>query len=191
MQGQDKGLISLNNQPMVAYVLAAISPQVDCVIVSANRNHAAYQQLGELQGFGTSGHNFAVVGDQHDGFAGPLAGIYAGLAACGSDLVFTCPCDSPFIGADIVTRLVHGLMDANADIAIAHDGRYPQPVFAVLRRHLHADLADFLKTDERKIMLFYRRHHWLTVNFSDQTDRFVNINTYEERDSAEQLLSQP
>src|SRR4051794_24267998 len=86
MGGVDKGLQVLRGKPMIAWVLARIAPQVDEVLINANQN------LGEYRRFGPR-----VVPDGISGFAGPLAGLQAGLDAAEHLLVATCPCDSPFL----------------------------------------------------------------------------------------------
>ena len=61
MGGQDKGLIKLARKPMIEYVLNAIKPQVDDIIINANRNQTVYEKYG-----------FPVVADQIEGYCGPL-----------------------------------------------------------------------------------------------------------------------
>ena len=69
MGGVDKGLVDLDGKPMVAHVIARLAPQVGTIVVNANRNADRYSTLG-----------YPVVGDDVGGFAGPLAGLHAGLS---------------------------------------------------------------------------------------------------------------
>ena len=91
----DKGLVELFGQPMVAHVAARLRPQVDRLLISANRNPQAY-----------AAHGTVVSDDPADGnAAGPLAGVAAALAAARSSWVVTVPCDAPFFPIDLVVRL--------------------------------------------------------------------------------------
>src|SRR6266481_9527870 len=94
MGGVDKGLQPLHGKAMVQHVLARLAPQVDEIVINANQN---------LERYGAFGHR--VVSDRVGGFAGPLAGLHAGLEAISQPLAVTVPCDSPFLPADLVARL--------------------------------------------------------------------------------------
>ena len=69
MGGVDKGLVSLAGRPLVAHVLERLTPQVGSIIINANQNLRQYQAFG-----------YRVVADAIGGFAGPLAGLQAGLS---------------------------------------------------------------------------------------------------------------
>lgn len=169
MGSVDKGLQPLHGRPMVAHVLERYTPQVDEVIINANRNAEAYA------GFGPR-----VVPDAVGGFAGPLAGLHAGMRATDAELVATAPCDSPFLPLDLVSRL-RGALDAQrADLAVAKTGDQAHPVFVVARRALLPDLERFLSSGGRKIDAWYAAHAVVEVSFDDQADAFRNINTPEE-----------
>src|SRR2546423_15039216 len=94
MGGVDKGLQPLHGRAMVKHVLARLAPQVDEIVINANQN---------LERYAAFGHR--VVSDCISGFAGPLAGLHAGLGAISHPLAVTVPCDSPFLPSDLVTRL--------------------------------------------------------------------------------------
>src|SRR5689334_20428419 len=95
MGGVDKGLQPLHGQPMVAHVLQRLAPQVAALIINANQNPEQYTTLGAP----FAAH---IVPDSIAGYAGPLAGLQAGLAAARTPLVVTVPCDSPFLPLDLV-----------------------------------------------------------------------------------------
>ncbi len=183
MHGVDKGLVALNGKPLVSYVLDALKTQVDCMVVSANRSQSDYAALGVQTVTDSLGDS--PVTD----FLGPLAGIAAAMRAVDSELLFICPCDSPFLCGDIVERLRAPLIAADADIAVAHDGERPQPVFALIRCALLPGLVKFLADGERKIMFWYRQQKLIEVDFSDSLDTFININTPQECASAEKRLA--
>lgn len=167
MGGVDKGLQMLRGKPMVAWVLERLTPQVDEIVVNANQNLEAYARFGHR-----------VVTDEVGGFAGPLAGLHAGLAAARHPLVVTVPCDSPFLPLDLVARLRQAL--GEHDLAVAKTGDQPHPVFSLVRRSVHAHLGEFLAGGGRKIDAWYASLGVVEVPFDDEAGAFRNINTREE-----------
>jgi molybdopterin-guanine dinucleotide biosynthesis protein A len=167
MGGVDKGLQSLRGRPMIEWVLERLAPQVGEVIVNANQNLPSYEKYGHR-----------VVRDEVGGFAGPLAGLHAGLKAAASPLVVTVPCDSPFLPADLVSRLQQSL--AQNDLAVAKTGDQPHPVFALMKRQVRESLEAFLASGGRKIDAWYAALKVVEVSFDDEADAFRNINTLEE-----------
>jgi molybdopterin-guanine dinucleotide biosynthesis protein A len=171
MGSVDKGLQLLHGKPMVSWVIARFSPQVDEIIVNANQNVQQYEAFGH-----------SVVRDQIGGFAGPLAGLHAGLTAAKHPLVATVPCDSPFLPADLVARLKAALGDK--DLAVAKTGAQPHPVFVLAKREVLKNLAAFLERGGRKIDAWYASLDMVEVSFDDEADAFRNINTVEELNKA-------
>ncbi|MCB1741537.1 MAG: molybdenum cofactor guanylyltransferase [Gammaproteobacteria bacterium] len=178
MGGQDKGLIEVAGRAMVVHVADALRPQVDALVVNANRNQSDYAALLEVPVLSD------VVGD----FAGPLAGMLSGLRHIAGGWLLSCPCDSPVIAGDLVARMVADIEREGCQLAVAHDGERLQPVFALLARALADDLAEFLDSGERKIDRWYARHRFCAVDFHDRQDMFININTPQERERFEQTL---
>ena len=167
MGGVDKGLQALRGRPMIEWVLERLAPQVAEVIINANQNLPQYESYGHR-----------VVADQIAGFAGPLAGLHAGLNAAAHPLVVTVPCDSPFLPADLVSRLEKAL--AGKDLAVAKTGNQPHPVFALMKRQVRESLEAFLASGGRKIDAWYAALKVVEVSFDDEADAFRNINTLEE-----------
>jgi molybdopterin-guanine dinucleotide biosynthesis protein A len=167
MGGVDKGLQPLRDKPMIEWVLARLVPQVAEVVVNANQNIAAYEKYG-----------YRVVRDEIAGFAGPLAGLHAGLKASSHPLVVTVPCDSPFLPPDLVERLRKSLGENH--LAVAKTGEQPHPVFALMKRQVHESLEAFLAAGGRKIDAWYAALKVVEVRFDDEADAFRNINTLEE-----------
>jgi molybdopterin-guanine dinucleotide biosynthesis protein A len=122
------------------------------------------------------------VPDSVGGFAGPLAGLHAGLRAATHPLVVTVPCDSPFLPFDLVERLKTSL-DEN-DLAVAKTGDQPHPVFALVRKSVLPHLEAFLAGGGRKIDAWYATLAVVEVSFDDEPDAFRNINTLEELKNA-------
>lgn len=166
MGGVDKGLQVLRGRPMVEHVIERLRPQVDEVLVNANQN---------LERYGVYG--CPVVPDAVGGFAGPLAGLHAGMKSTRAPLILTVPCDSPFLPLDLAARLRAALEKNRADIAVAKTRDQAHPVFALARTAVLPHLEAFLARGERKIDLWYASLRVVEVPFDDQEDAFSNINT--------------
>ncbi len=169
MGGVDKGLQPFRGRPMVAHAIERLAPQVDELLINANRNPEAYAGFGHR-----------VIADEIAGFAGPLAGFERGLAHAAGGLVVTVPCDSPFLPRDLVARLRAALEALGVDVAVARTGTQSHPVFCLMRRSVHASLRDFLARGERKIDRWTTALAVAEVAFDDEPDAFLNINTREE-----------
>ena len=183
MGGRDKGLLELGGEPLAVRAARLLAPQAGRLIVNANRNRQRYAEL--LAGFTDA----RVIGDDLDGFLGPLAGMLAALEATDTDYVLTVPCDSPLLRADYAERMHAALAAAGAELAVAHDGERLQPVFALLHRALAADLRAALAGGERKIDRWYARQRMTTADFSDAPELFRNVNTPEELAALEAELN--
>ena len=107
MGGVDKGLQPFRGRPMVAHAIERLEPQVDELLINANRNTDDYGRFGHR-----------VIADEIAGFAGPLAGFERGLTHAAGALVATVPCDSPFLPRDLVARLHAALEGAKAELAV-------------------------------------------------------------------------
>jgi molybdopterin-guanine dinucleotide biosynthesis protein A len=177
MGGLDKGLQTLHGEPLALHVLRRLAPQAGALLISANRHPDTYAALGAP--FGA-----AIVADTLHGFPGPLAGLLAGLRASATPYLLSAPCDSPWLPADLATRLAHALDTHQADIAtaitVAANGDSSlHPVFALLRTGLADDLAAFLAAGERKVRAWYARHSTVEVVFTDER-AFYNANSLQE-----------
>ena len=169
MGSLDKGLLALRGRPMVAWVIERFGPQVDELLINANQNGERYAAFGHR-----------VVPDEIPDFAGPLAGLHAALSAAAHPLVATAPCDSPFLPADLISRLFQVLTATGADLAVARTFDQPHPVFCLCRRAVLPHLTEFLAGGGRKIDRWYATLKVVEVAFDDEADAFENINTREE-----------
>jgi molybdenum cofactor guanylyltransferase len=166
MGNVDKGFVELAGRPLVAHVIDRLAPQVATLVINANRSAERYAAFG-----------YPVVADAIGGFAGPLAGLHAGLATAATPFVATSPCDSPFLPADLVVRLSAAFDARPIDIAVARTFDQPHPVFALVRRSVLPHLAQFLDGGGRKIDAWYASLAVAEVSFDDEADAFRNINT--------------
>jgi molybdopterin-guanine dinucleotide biosynthesis protein A len=173
MNKQDKGLIEYHNKSMVTYAVKAMMEVTDNVVINANRNLDAYAQFG-----------CEVITDQTDTFDGPLAGVLSAMMYAETSIVCVFPCDSPLIKAKHLQRLLIAL-DDTVDIAVASDGNRMQPVFLALKTSLQSDLEAYLQAGERKIDVWLQQHSLRVVDFSQDKNVFMNINTLDELNALE------
>ena len=168
----DKGLQVFRGQPMVQEVLTRLQPQVGGVMINANQHIADYESLG-----------CPVWPDEIKDFAGPLAGLQAGLAHCETPYLVTAPCDSPLLPENLVSRLAEALYEHQADLAVACTGsaesKQTHPVFCLLKTECGPHLNDYLLKGGRKLASWYESLNVIEVFFEDESS-FANINTLEE-----------
>jgi molybdopterin-guanine dinucleotide biosynthesis protein A len=176
MGGVDKGLIPFLNKPMIAHVVNQLKPQVSHILINANRETEAYEALG-----------FSVIQDQIVNFAGPLAGLHAGMKHAKTEFVLSVPCDSPLVPNNLAIHLMHALEQNHADIAIAKTGPQTHPVFCLCRSNLVLDLEEFLAGGGRKVEDWQKKHSLTMVSFDDQSMAFSNINTLDDLTELERL----
>lgn len=164
--GADKGLLDYQGKPLVAHVIARFAPQVDRLLISANRNLSAYRAYG-----------YPVVCDASAERNGPLAGIAAGLSVCETPWLAVVPCDCPTLPADLVERLRAGAGAAPLAIAATRDGT--QPTFLLCRRELLPAVEVRLAAGERRLMAWCREQGAVEVDFPDAA-AFRNLNTLDD-----------
>ncbi len=165
MGGEDKGLISYQGRAMVRHAVQALLPQVDSLIINANRHIDQYQRLG-----------YPVISDAIEGFHGPLAGMLTAMENTDADYILTAPCDCPSISPLLRRRMMETLLTSESDLAVASDGERMQPVFCLIPTRLKESLSAFLAQGERKIDRWLTQHKLAEVDFSDQPDTFINFN---------------
>lgn len=173
MGGTDKGLQPFQGMPMVQHTLQRLTPQTGRLLINANRNPDRYAAFG-----------VPVVADAIPDFAGPLAGMLAGLDQCQTAWVVTAPCDSPFLPADLVARLTQAIEAQGADLAVPvtvdADGRQRlQPVFCLMPATAAASLRAYVDAGNRKIESWVTSQRLAQVVFED-AQAFANINTLDE-----------
>jgi molybdopterin-guanine dinucleotide biosynthesis protein A len=184
MGGGDKGLRLLGGKPLLAHVIERLRPQVAALVLNANGDPARLAQFG-----------LPVVADSVPDFAGPLAGILAGLDWAAANhpecaYVVSAATDAPFLPHDLVQRLAAARDTAGADLACAASGGQAHPVIGLWPVALREDLRRALVVEDlRKVDVWTARHRLVTVSFPDRpVDPFFNANRPEDLDTAARLL---
>lgn len=189
VNGDDKGLLKFRGIPLIQHVKQRLTPQVGALLINANRHlhdYALYSQIDLSDHSPSHQKPPALVSDEHRlEYAGPLAGIEAGLAHCQTPYMATAPCDSPFLPLDLVERLSAALLKQQADIAVAIckevqvDGsmlKRSHPVFSLMKLSVLDSLRVYLQANGRKVRTWQASLKMVEVSFDDP-EAFFNINT--------------
>ncbi len=174
MGGREKGLIPLCGVPLIEHVIAALAPQVDDLIINANRRRKTYAAYG-----------YAVVRDAVGLYWGPLAGVWSAMRVAKTDYILTVPCDVPFLPRNLARRMLAVSSREKADACVVHDGERIQPAFALLKRDLAPSLLAYLKSGHRKAENWIKSVRFAPVRFR-QPLAFRNINTPRDLSDAEE-----
>ncbi len=162
---------------MLAHVLERIAPQVECVVINANRNQPRYRMFGRR-----------VIGDLDNSYRGPLSGVVSVMRTVKSSYFVCVPCDAPLLPVLLVDRLHRTLRNSGAICSVAHNGESIQPVFALFRHGAEPALTRFIESGESKVRLWHDQNSSVMVDFSDTPGAFVNINTPEQLRAVERQL---
>jgi molybdenum cofactor guanylyltransferase len=186
MGGGDKLRTKIGGVTILERVLERMRPQCTRLVLNAN---------GDPARFGDTG--LPVVADDVPDFAGPLAGILAGLDwaathAPDTGFIASVPGDCPFLPRDLVTRLHVARAAAGVPLACARSGEWRHPVVGLWPVALRADLRQALTKDGlRKIELWTARHGVALADWpAEPVDPFFNVNTPEDVAAAERIAAQ-
>ncbi len=186
MGGGDKALLRIGGVSILERVLERLAPQTSGIILNAN---------GDPRRFAPTG--LPVVADDVPGFAGPLAGILAGLdwaAAHAPEIAWigSVPGDCPFLPRDLINRLHAARAEAGVPLACAKSGEWRHPVAGLWPVALRDDLRHALVEENlRKIEIWTSRHGVALAEWTDKpVDPFFNVNTPEDAAQAEAIAAQ-
>ncbi|HEY4193025.1 MAG TPA: molybdenum cofactor guanylyltransferase MobA [Mesorhizobium sp.] len=186
MGGGDKGLLALAGRPVLAHVISRLEPQLGSLALNANGDPSRFETFG-----------LPIIADTVAGFAGPLAGVLAGLewaaSATGAKFVVSAAGDTPFLPADLVGKLSSALAGQAGQVSVACSGGRRHPVFALWPVSLRSTLADVLRRGERKVSALQDMLGCIEVQFpieqwgARRVDPFFNINTPQDLADAEPM----
>jgi molybdopterin-guanine dinucleotide biosynthesis protein A len=174
----DKGLQRLRGRSLVEWVLERIDPQVDELLIVANRNLERYLELG-----------YPVLRDRVGDFAGPLAGLHAGLEQARSELVLAVPCDMPLLPDDLVQRLMTALERSGAEAAVARSAERVHSVVCLCKVGVGERLSAYITSGGRKVGDWHATLKVVYVDFDEHTEHFRNVNTLDDLRELESLVA--
>ena len=179
MGGIDKGLIPFLGKPLIESAIAKLQPQVQTIVINANRNITKYASYG-----------YPVIMDEQPDFSGPLAGFSVALKHCKTPYLLTSPCDSPLLPSNLAALLIAEMVRGDFELVYASskeaDGKiWAQPVFCLMHSTVQESLSNFLMKGDLKIDRWFKELKSGTVIFEDP-QLFANVNTPEELKSLEE-----
>src|ERR1700732_338492 len=185
MGGGDKALIRIGGVAILDRVLARLRPACTGIILNANGDPARF-----------AGYGLPVIPDSVPDFAGPLAGILAGLDWAGAHApgiawIVSTPGDCPFLPPDLVSRLHAARQSASTPLACARSGDWRHPVVALWPVALREDLRHALIQEGlRKIEVWTARHGVAIAEWpAKPVDPFFNVNTPEDAAEAQRFAA--
>lgn len=185
MGGGDKCLRLLGGETILDRIVGRLRPQVDALVLNANGDPSRFAPTG-----------LPVTPDTIQGFAGPLAGVLAGMDwarehAPECAWLVSIPTDAPFLPLDLVARLRAAVQEEGAEMACAASGGRAHPVIGLWPMGLADDLRRaMVDEDIRKVDVWTGWYRLATVEFStDPYDPFFNANRPADLEAAERLLA--
>ncbi len=151
--GVDKGLIEYKNKALVEHVIDAVKPQIDDLVISANRNAEHYKRYSKK-----------IIADSSKQCLGPLAGISAALPHCCHNHVLVVPCDTPFLPHNIIEQFLSKRCDA--DLYIAESNHKLQPVL-LIQQKLCDSINQALDAGELRLMHWVKTHQPEIIPFQN------------------------
>ncbi|MCK7612137.1 molybdenum cofactor guanylyltransferase MobA [Roseibium sediminicola] len=189
MGGGDKSLMDLGGKSMLDLILARLRPQITDIVLNANGDPSRFKRFA-----------LPVVADPVGDYAGPLAGVLAGLSYAEQHKpeishVVSVAGDTPFFPTDLVRRLSAAVPTDKPVIALASSSEKLHPVFGLWPVALRADLHDWLASGKSgKVLAFVDRHNSVEVAFSldpaTGLDPFFNANRPDDLTTVRDTLSQ-
>jgi molybdopterin-guanine dinucleotide biosynthesis protein A len=184
MGGGDKSMRRIDGLTILDRVIERLGPQCDGLLLNANGDPARFARF-----------RAPVVADTVEGYAGPLAGVLAGLdwtAANRPDVewIVSVAADCPFLPRDLVKRLHRARMAKGADLAVATSARRTHPVIGLWQVAMRDELRHALVEEGiRKVDHWTARYRVATASWpAEPVDPFFNVNTIKDLAEAERLV---
>jgi molybdenum cofactor guanylyltransferase len=185
MGGGDKPMRTIGGRTILERAIARLKPQCDGLILNANGDPARFAAFG-----------LPIIADTVADFPGPLAGILAALDWAAADRpevkwMLSAAADCPFLPHDLVVRLHRGLVEQNAELAVAASDGQSHPVIGLWSVSLRDELRQALVVEDvRKIDRWTARYRLATMTWPVRPlDPFFNANTVEDIAEAERLAA--
>lgn len=184
MGGGNKALQLLAGETLISRVIARLQPQCGALAINANGGADPFEDYG-----------LPVIADGFAGYAGPMAGVLAGMewaAAEGHDSVVSVSVDTPFLPHDLVHRLREARGRSGVALAASPgpDGLLKDhPTCALWPVALAGELRDALESGLHRIGQFAAAYDPGRAVFESRPfDPFMNLNTPEDLAQAARLL---
>ena len=165
MGGRDNGLVDWQGEPLIAHVHRVVRPLSDDLVISCNRNQAAYRPYADR-----------LVGDAEADFPGPLAGVIAGLRVARHGWVVVLACDAPLVDRELIEGLLRLAVTGNS-AAMVRQGGFWQPMFSVLPKRVLPVLEQAWAAGERSLQKALLREAVQGLECAESDRRLSNFNS--------------
>ena len=183
--GTDKLFVELDGKPLISHAVERLKAQMEHIVIVAPPKKRASLRF----------KNVSVISDNHEGFQGPLAGIFAGLSNAeihGFYGIITIAADTPFFPDDYALRIAaepRYELPGQERATIARTANGLHPVFGYWPLRAIEGILNLLDNDTRKVMAAADKIGWDPIDFKDAVvDPFFNINTPEELEQAQKIV---
>lgn len=166
MGGRDKGLVEWHGKPLIAWTYQIARPLTDDLLISCNRNHQRYEAFADH-----------LVVDEGCDFAGPLAGIRAGLAVASHPFLMILPCDAPLIDAALLRQLYLTAQESPKAPVMARRGTQWEPLFSIVPTELVGAIEAAWRNGERSHRRILLELGARAVDLEINDPRLANLNS--------------
>ena len=180
-----KAMIPLGGKPMIHHVIERLAPQADPLLLSVQDEAANIDAAG-----------LVTVPDAVQRHRGPLTGLYSAMhhvfRHTDKEWLLLCPCDAPFIPADLARRLIAHALKYDKPVSVACYEEVPQPTFSLWHRAVLSRVkAAVMSEGKGGLMYMLDQLPYCAVDWQpNRVAPFFNVNTRADLQMAEQLLKQ-
>lgn len=166
--GEDKGLMSFRNQPLISYSISVLQKVTKDIVISTSE--LKYEQFG-----------FPLIPDLIPNI-GPIGGLYSVMKQVESDKYFIVACDMPNTSENLAKELIQYC--SHFDIVVPIYKNKTEPLLCIYSRNILPIVEEQISKGDYKLINLLKQcktKYIETTNFSEmKTDYFKNINTPED-----------
>ena len=139
-------------------------------------------------------NKLTIVKDRHEGYLGPLAGIYSSMMWASindprSTHILSIPIDNPLISLGHINKLLKLSKNHPKKIIVASWNGFTNPVFGLWPIEMSNKLNEDISNGARSVEEWSRNNGRLLLNYISFADPFININTIDDLKSLESRLT--
>ena len=174
--GEDKGLITVNNQAIVQYILNTCKSISDSILIVTNNEQ--YQQFG-----------YSIVKDKIKNI-GPIGGLYSGLLASHHQFNLVISCDAPAVSVDLLQLLATKIANGK-DVVISKYGSQHHPLIGLYSKSIIDVIQDLIEKQTYKLSKIYENDRAMVIDFSHfPAKEFLNLNTKSDLETFKKIANE-
>ena len=178
----DKINIKVNSTHIIDYLIKSIPKKLNIIV---NTNSIRID---------TTKNKLTIVKDRHEGYLGPLAGIYSSMMWASindpkSTHILSIPIDNPLISIGNINKILKLSKNHPKKIIVASWNGSTNPVLGIWPIEMSNKLNEDISNGARSVEEWSRNNGRLLVNYISFADPFININTIDDLKSLESRLT--